>query len=195
MIGDFGGGGMLLAFGIVSGVLSARASGKGQVIDCAMVDGSALLMSMIRTFSAQGRWLDQRGVNFLDSGAHFYDTYETSDGKHVAIGCIEPQFYAEFRRRTGLAAEWCDIFESADACFAPVLSLTEAPMHPHNLSRGTFLDIDGVVQPAPAPRFTTTPAAPPRMPREAGADGDALLTERGYTQSEIDALRESGVLC
>lgn len=194
LVGDFGGGGMMLAFGMVCALLEAQRSGKGQVIDCAMVDGAAALMSMIWGFRAMGRWADQRGVNLLDTGAHFYDTYETSDGRHVAIGSIEPQFYAELRRLAGLEddsrfdaqmdprawpelkkaladvfltrslQEWTDLMEGTDVCFAPVLSMEEAPGHPHNDQRGTFVHIDGVIQPAPAPRFSRTRADTPRKP-------------------------------
>jgi len=192
-VGDFGGGGMLLAFGMLAGILSAQRSGKGQVIDCAMLDGAALLAGMIWSFRAMGAWRDERGVNLLDSGAPFYDSYETSDHGFIAIGALEPQFFALFLERTGLAgdpdfaaqndvrtwpaqrlrltamfksrtrAEWCAMLEMTDACFAPVLSMADAPAHPHNLARGTFLTADGVLQPAPAPRFSATPAVTPRM--------------------------------
>ncbi|MBS0503442.1 MAG: CoA transferase [Proteobacteria bacterium] len=192
LVGDFGGGGMLLAFGMVSAILSARTTGKGQVIDCAMTDGAALLMSMIWGFRAQGLWRDERGVNMLDTGAHFYDTYECADGKYVSVGAIEPQFYAELRRLAGLADdpdfeaqmnpaawgalkaklaavfqtktrdEWCEIVGMTDVCFAPVLSLEEAPRHPHNSTRGTFAEIGGVMQPMPAPRYSDTPLPAPR---------------------------------
>lgn len=197
MVGDFGGGGMLLAFGMVSALLHARISGEGQVIDCAMTDGAALLMSMIWGFRATAGWKDERGVNLLDTGAHFYDTYETADGKFVSIGAIEPQFYAELRRIAGLADDpefdrqmdeaawpglkekltalfgtktrdqWCSLMEGTDICFAPVLSMAEAPDHPHNAERGTFITLDGVIQPAPAPRYSRTPAGTPRRPGEA----------------------------
>lgn len=193
-VGDFGGGGMMMAFGMVSGILSARQTGKGQTIDCAMTDGSALLSAMTYTFLANGQWQDERGVNLLDTGAHFYDTYETADGKYISIGSIEPQFYAELRRCAGLEDdkdfdaqmdprqwgplkdkltalfltksrdEWCALMEHKDVCFAPVLSLTEAPNHPHNMARETYITVDDVVQPAPAPRFSGTPAATPKMP-------------------------------
>ncbi|MEO1044274.1 MAG: CaiB/BaiF CoA-transferase family protein [Pseudomonadota bacterium] len=192
-VGDFGGGGMMMAFGMVAGILSARQTGKGQVIDCAMTDGSAILSAMTYTFLANGQWRDERGVNLLDTGAHFYDSYETADGKYVSIGAIEAQFYAELRARAGLAEdadfdpqmnpaewpklkeklatifksktrdEWCELLEHSDACFAPVLSLTEAPDHPHNAARQTYIAVDGMVQPAPAPRFSETPAPKPRM--------------------------------
>lgn len=192
-VGDFGGGGMMLAFGIVSAVLHARSGGVGQVVDCAMVDGAAILSAMTYTFLANGQWQDERGVNLLDSGAHFYDTYETKDGKWVSLGSIEPQFYALLLEKTGLGAdpdfaqqmdqlrweelkrrmadvmltktrdEWCAIMDGTDICFAPVLSLTEAPKHPHVAARGTFVEDAGIVQPAPAPRFSATPADPVKM--------------------------------
>ena len=192
-VGDFGGGGMMLAFGIVSAILHARSGGVGQVVDCAMVDGAAILSAMTYTFLANGQWQDERGVNLLDSGAHFYDTYETKDGKWVSLGSIEPQFYALLLQKTGLDAdpdfaqqmdqsrwdelkarmaevmltktrdEWCTIMDGTDICFAPVLSLREAPQHPHMAMRGTFVEDAGIVQPAPAPRFSATPADPVNM--------------------------------
>jgi alpha-methylacyl-CoA racemase len=191
-VGDFGGGGMFMAFGMLAGILSARTTGKGQVIDCAMTDGAAVLSAMTYTFLANGRWRDERGVNLLDTGAHFYDTYGCADGKYISIGSIEPQFYALLREKAELTDaafdaqmdprqwaplkerltslfltktrdEWCAIMEHTDICFAPVLSLTEAPEHPHNKQRGTFLEVDGILQPAPAPRFSETPAPPVRM--------------------------------
>lgn len=194
LIGDFGGGGMLLAFGVLAGILSARTTGKGQVIDAAMVDGAALLSAMTYTMLGNGLWQDRRGVNVLDGGAPWYDTYETADGKFVAIGPLEPQFYALLLDRLGLTGdplfvqnldrstwpqakarlreifrartrdEWCVLLEDTDACFAPVLSLAEAPLHPHNRERGTFVEADGLIQPAPAPRFLGTPAPPVRLP-------------------------------
>lgn len=192
MVGDFGGGGMMLAFGMVSALLHARQSGQGQVIDCAMTDGSALLMSMIWSMRAVGAWRDERGVNLLDTGAHFYDSYETRDGKFIALGSIEPQFYALLREKAGLTGsewddpmdqtrwpdlkkrlaaiiatrtrdQWCEALDNSDACFAPVLSMSEAPLHPHNAARGTFIEVDGVTQPAPAPRFSATPGDAPTM--------------------------------
>jgi len=185
-VGDFGGGGMLLAFAMSAGLLQARISGQGSVIDCAMTEGAALLMSMVWGFRSTLGWRDERGVNILDTGAHFYDTYETADGKHVAIGAIEPQFYAQLRAVIGLDSdpdfdtqmhpaawpalkdrlaavfrtktreEWCTLMEGTDICFAPVLSMAEAPAHPHNIARGAFIERDGVVQPAPAPRFSAS---------------------------------------
>ena len=193
MVGDFGGGGMMLAFGMVSALLHAQKTGQGQVIDTAMTDGAAVLMSMIWGFRANGIWSDDRGTNLLDTGAHFYDTYATSDGKWLSIGSIEPQFYAELRRLAGLADdkdfdaqmdraawgplkdkltalfmtksrdEWCALMEMTDVCFAPVLSMAEAPAHPHNAARGTFIEVGGVVQPAPAPRYSVTATDTPRM--------------------------------
>jgi alpha-methylacyl-CoA racemase len=195
LVGDYGGGGMLLAFGVLAGILSARTTGKGQVIDAAMVDGAAVLSAMTYTMFATGMWRDERGVNVLDGGAPFYDTYETADGKFVSIGSIEPQFYAILLEKLGLTGdpafaqdadaatwplmkerlraifksrtreEWCAIMEDTDICFAPVLSLAEAPHHPHNVARGTFVEEGGIFQPAPAPRFLGTPAPPIRMPK------------------------------
>ena len=192
-VGDFGGGGMMLAFGVVAAVLHARSGGSGQVVDCAMVDGAAILSAMTYTFLGNGQWKDERGVNLLDSGTHFYDTYETSDGKWISLGSIEPQFYALLMEKTGLAGdpdfaqqmnpakwddlkdrmtaliltktrdEWCAIMDGTDICFAPVLSLKEAPQHPHNVARGTFVEDAGMVQPAPAPRFSATPAPAVRL--------------------------------
>lgn len=193
MVGDFGGGGMMLAFGMVSALLHAQKTGEGQVIDTAMTDGAAVLMSMIWGFRANGIWSDDRGTNLLDTGAHMYDTYETSDGKWISIGSLEPQFYAELRRLAGLVEdkdfdaqmdrgqwgplkakltalfltktrdEWCGLMEMTDVCFAPVLSMAEAPTHPHNAARGTFIEVGGVMQPAPAPRYSLTATDTPRM--------------------------------
>ena len=223
MVGDFGGGAMMLAFGMVSALLHARTTGRGQVIDCAMTDGAALLMSMIWSFHGQGLWRDARGVNLLDGGAHFYETYACADGKYVSIGAIEPQFYAVLREKAGLAAdaefdrqmdprcwpalkdrlaavfasrtrdEWCAILEHTDACFAPVLSLAEAPAHPHNVARGTFTEAGGVVQPMPAPRYSATPTAAPRM-ADGHTDTDALLDGLGYTADKIIALKGDGIV-
>lgn len=213
LIGDFGGGGMMLAFGIVCALLEARASGRGQVIDAAMTDGSAALMAIIYGLKALGTWSNDRGANMLDGGAHFYGAYECADGKYVSIGSIEPQFYALLMEKSGfvddrpqgymdksrwpelkekLAAvirtrtrdEWCSLMEGTDICFAPVLDLDEAPRHPHNVSRGTFVEIDGVVQPAPAPRFSRTePAICESMRPPAG-----LLRDWGFSEEEIAAL-------
>jgi alpha-methylacyl-CoA racemase len=184
LVGDFGGGAMMLAFGMVSGLLAVKNGAPGQVIDCAMTDGSSLLMAMMWGFRASGMWADARGTNLLDTGAPFYDTYETADGGYVAIGSIEPQFYALLREKLEIASdplfdaqfdraqwpaqkdrlatifksktrdEWCALMEGSDVCFAPVLSMAEALEHPHNVARGTFVERDGVMQPAPAPRFS-----------------------------------------
>ncbi|PZO91145.1 MAG: carnitine dehydratase [Sphingomonas sanxanigenens] len=192
-VGDFGGGGMMMAFGILAGVISARTTGKGQVVDCAMIDGAALIHAMPWSFLAQGRWVDRRGVNLLDTGAPCYDVYETADGKYVSIGSLEPQFFALLKEKAGIGDdpdfaanfdprgwaaqrprlealfrsktrdEWCAIMEGTDICFAPVLSMAEAPAHPHNAARETFVEAGGVIQPAPAPRFSGTPAPSPRM--------------------------------
>ncbi|VWX59631.1 CaiB/BaiF CoA transferase family protein [Sphingorhabdus sp. 109] len=194
MVGDFGGGGMMLAFGMVSALLHAKTGGTGQVVDCAMTDGSAALMAMIFDFHNIGQWQDERGVNLLDTGAHFYDTYETADAKYISIGSIEPQFYAELRQVAGIADDsdfdaqmnpkqwpmlkekltdlfktktrdqWCELMEGTDICFAPVLSLAEAKEHPHNIEREAFVDVGGLKQPAPAPRYSVTVSDPPRRP-------------------------------
>ena len=204
LIGDFGGGGMMLAFGMVSALLAVRNGAPGQVIDCAMTDGSALLMAMMWGFRADGTWRDERGVNLLDTGAPFYDTYETADGKFVAIGSIEPQFHALLREALGIAAdplfdtqmdpaawpaqkerlaaifrtktrdEWCALMETTDICFAPVLGFDEVAAHPHNAARDTFLSVGGVMQPAPAPRYSRTPTAQPSPPAAPGSDQHLL---------------------
>jgi alpha-methylacyl-CoA racemase len=173
-VGDFGGGGMLLAFGMLAGLLSARRTGKGQVIDCAMVDGAALISALTWSLRAGGMWRDERGTNLLDTGRPYYDVYQCADGKWVAIGALEPQFFAVLKDklrlasgqhdpalrteltalfRTGDRDHWCALLEGTDACFASILSLAEAPHHPHNAARGTFVTVGGVIQPAPAPRF------------------------------------------
>lgn len=223
LVGDFGGGGMLLAFGMVCGMLEAARSGQGQVIDAAMIDGTAALMAMFYSMTASGMWKDERGVNLLDSGAHFYNTYETSDGKYVSIGSIEPQFYAELLQRAELDSEifgvqldrgrwpsqtdtlaqifkqktrdeWCRIMEGTDICFAPVLSIAEAPNHPHNLARGTFETHNGLVQPAPAPRFSRTRAEIRNQARLPGEDTLNILQDFGFSDQDIGQLRETGVI-
>ncbi|MBY4636709.1 CoA transferase [Sphingopyxis sp. XHP0097] len=221
-VGDFGGGGMMLAFGMVSALLHAAITGEGQVIDCAMTDGSALLAGMTWGFKAMGRLKDEAGVNMLDGGAHFYDTYRCSDGKFISIGSIEPQFYALLREKTGLSAdpafdaqldpsqwgplkekltalfatrtrdEWCKLMETTDVCFAPVLSLEEAPQHPHNVARQSFVTVGGATQPAPAPRYSATTNDTPRQAPTVGADTDEVLASLGYDPTRIAALRESG---
>jgi alpha-methylacyl-CoA racemase len=219
LVGDFGGGGMLLAFGIVTALFERSRSGRGQVVDAAMVDGAALLMTMMHGFRHTGFWRDERGTNLLDTGSHFYDTYETADGKYVSIGSIEPQFYQELLRLTGLEGEdlprqmdrsawgplakrlteifksktrdeWCEIMEGTDVCFAPVLSMGEAYEHPHNLARGTFVEVAGKLQPGPAPRFSRTPAEISRPPSHAGQHTDETLAEWGFPAEEIARLRD-----
>jgi alpha-methylacyl-CoA racemase len=223
LVGDFGGGGMLLAYGMVCALLEAQKSGKGQVVDAAMVDGAASLMAMFFTMAAVDRFSDQRGTNMLDGGAHFYDTYETSDGKAICIGSIEPQFYALLVEKAELdperfapqmdssqwpalkeeligifksktQAEWCEIMEGTDVCFAPVLSILEAPEHPHNKARNTFVEVDGVVQPAPSPRFSRTVPEISHAANPPGADTEAVLTDCGFSQDEVAALKEAGAI-
>jgi alpha-methylacyl-CoA racemase len=223
LVGDFGGGGLLLAFGLVAALLEAQRSGQGQVIDAAMVDGAASLMTMTHSFRAMGIWNDERGTNMLDTGAHFYDVYETADGKYVSIGSIEPQFYAELLRLTGLEGEelpwqqdraawpamkerlaaifrsksrdeWCALMEGSDVCFAPVLAIPEAIEHPHNVHRGTFVEVAGITQPGPAPRFSRTPGAIRRPPAHAGQHTDEVLTEAGFDADRVAKLREAGAI-
>lgn len=223
LVGDFGGGGMLLALGVLAGIVGARAGGEGQVVDAAMIDGSALLMASHHGFLADGWWVPRRESNLLDGAAPFYTTYRTSDGEHVAVGALEPQFFSALLEgldlspddvgpqndREGWAAmreklaerfatrtrdEWAEHFAGTDACVAPVLSMTEARSHPHNAARGTFVDVDGVSQPAPAPRFSRTPTEVDRGPSAPGADTDAVLSAAGLNAREISRLRASGAI-
>jgi alpha-methylacyl-CoA racemase len=223
LIGDFGGGALYLALGVACGLLEAQRSGKGQVVDAAMVDGAASLMSIFFALHAAGSFTMKRGENVLDSGAFFYDVYECADGKYVSLASIEEKFLAEFlermeidpkempakmdrkrwpeakaklaqRFKTRTREEWCRLLEGTDACFAPVLTLEEAPRHPHNIARGTFIEVDGIVQPAPAPRFSRTPAGKPTPPEAPGARGNASLKEWGFAAAEIEALTRSGTL-
>ncbi len=224
LIGDFGGGGMLLAFGVATALVEAQRSGQGQVVDAAMVDGAAVLMTMIHAFRAMGIWEDTRGNNLLDTGAYYYEVYETKDHKFVSIGSLERQFYAVLLEKLGLTDdesmphpqdkaqwpamkerfteifltktrdEWCEIFEGSDACFAPVLSMTEAPQHPHNQHRGTFVERNGVVQPAPAPRFSRTAAEIQRPPAFPGQHTDEVLGDWGFDADAIAKLRASGAI-
>ena len=224
LIGDFGGGGMLLAFGMVAALLEAARSGEGQVVDAAMVDGAATLMTMIHGFHRHGLWNDERGANMLDTGAPFYEVYETADGQWMAVGGIESQFYAELIRGLGLEGdpslpaqmarddwptlrarftevfktrtrdEWAAVFDGTDACVVPVLSPWEAPDHPHNVARSTFVEVEGAVQPAPAPRFSRTPSAISSPPSPPGADTVSGLVEWGVSESDVAKLRESGAL-
>jgi alpha-methylacyl-CoA racemase len=217
LVGDFGGGGMLLALGIVCALLEARTSGRGQVVDAAMVEGSALLATMFAGMRAAGQWNDARGANFLDSGAPWYDCYATRDGRYVAIGAIEPKFYARLIERLGLDAaalpqqydragwpvlrerfaaafatrtrdEWCALLEGEDVCFAPVLEFGEAPGHAHALARGSYVEVGGIVQPAPAPRFSRTPGGVRGAPPERGEAGRAALADWGFAPPEVERL-------
>ncbi|MYD42480.1 MAG: CoA transferase [Gammaproteobacteria bacterium] len=222
LVGDFGGGGMLLAFGLVCGMLEAQKSGKGQVVDAAMVDGAASLMAAFFGMRDRG-FVPERGSNMLDGGAHFYGTYETKDGKHICVGSIEPQFYklliehsgvneTEFEaqldrggwneKRDVLTAifltktrdEWCEIMEGTDICFAPVLSIWEAPEHPHNKARQSFVELDGITQPAPAPRFSRSQAEVSHAARAPGQDTQEVLSDYGFSDADIAALQEAAVV-
>ena len=223
MVGDFGGGGMLLAYGVVCALLESQRSGKGQVVDAAMVDGSAVLMSMFWAFKQIGMFDENaRGTNLLDTGAHFYDVFECADGEWVSIGSIEPQFYALLLEKTGLSgdaelagqmertkwpqlkeklaavfrtktrAEWNRIMEGTDVCYAPVLRMSEAALHPHNVARKTFIEVGGIMQPAPAPRYSRTSTAAPTPPAHAGAHTREVLADWGLGAQHIDALIASG---
>lgn len=224
LVGDFGGGALYLAFGMVCAMLEARSSGNGQVVDAAMVDGASSLMTLMYGMHAAGLWTDDRGSNRLDSGTPWYDVYQTSDGKWISVGCNEPQFYealldrleadraalpADRHDRTGWPAiracftqkfrektrdEWCEIMKGAEVCFAPVLSMAEAPHHPHLKARGTFVELDGIMQPAPAPRFSRTQ---PEIRHSAGSTGqqaDDALGDWGFSPAEVAALRACGAL-
>ena len=217
LVGDFGGGGLFLAFGVTCALLERQRSGKGQVVDAAMVDGAASLMTVFHGAQQSGWWTETRGTNMLDSGSHFYDAYETSDGKFVSIGAIEPQFYAELLKLIGVdpdslppqldrihwprakealtrvfktksREEWCAILEGSDACFAPVLSISEARQHPHNQARELFVKVDGVIQPRPAPRFSRTDSEIQRPPARVGEHTEEALRDWGFSDAEIAAL-------
>jgi alpha-methylacyl-CoA racemase len=223
LVGDFGGGGMLLAFGMVCALLARERSGKGQIVDAAMVDGAAYLMALVYGLYAQGAWADERGVNMLDGGAPWYDVYRTKDGKWLAVGAIERRFYAQFVERLGLINtdlpgqherakwpelrrrlaevissrtrdEWEQVFAGSDACVAPVLSLGEVAHHPHNRARATFITRDGVLQPAPAPRFSDAKCDVTMSPRPPGADTESVLVNWGFSTQEIETLKASGVV-
>jgi alpha-methylacyl-CoA racemase len=223
LVGDFGGGGMLLALGILAALLERTQSGRGQVVDAAMVDGSALLTAFLYGLRATGAWHDQRGVNMLDGGAPFYDTYDTADGGYVAVGAIEPQFYAALLAGLGLADadlpgqwdrprwpelreriaavfatrsrdEWAQAFAGTDACVSPVLSMAEAPQSEAAAARGTFIELDGVIQPAPAPRFGRSSVGRPTPPPRPGADTDTVLAELGLDAGQVASLRDAGVV-
>jgi alpha-methylacyl-CoA racemase len=223
LVGDFGGGGLYLAMGMIAALFEAERSGKGQVVDCAMTDGAASLMNILYGLKAGGLWTDERGTNLLDGGAHFYDTYETADGKYIALGSIEPQFYAELRRLAGLAeavydpqmdrsvwpdlkrriaavikaktrAEWCSLMDGTDVCFAPVLTMEEAPQYPHNKARQTFVEVAGVVQPNVAPRFSGTPSEIQGPPPAVGAHTTEALADWGFSSKEIGGLKDAGAI-
>ena len=223
LVGDYAGGSLFLVTGILAGLLEARQSGKGQVIDAAITDGSASLMSVFHGWKDIGFWNRERHANLLDGAAYHYDVYETADGKFVSIGALEPQFYALLVEKAGLdkdlfgkqagpdqwpalkeqlavvfkqrsRQEWCELLEGTDACFAPVLDFTEAPGHPHNHARGTYVTIGGVDQPAPAPRFSRSACELPGEPRAEGADTEAVLRESGFSDADIAQLRDSGAL-
>jgi alpha-methylacyl-CoA racemase len=223
LVGDFGGGGMVMAFGMMCGVFETQRSGRGQVIDAAMVDGASLMMSMFWGMRDLGAWSDRAGTNVLDSGAHYYNVYETSDARHIAVGAIEPQFYAELIRGLGFAADelppqndksqwpamkekfarrvreksfddWLAIFDGTDACVAPVRRFEDALTDPHNVARNAFVRVDGIVQPAPVPRFSRTAATIARGADVPGAGTDEALTAWGFSSAEIDALRADGTV-
>ncbi len=221
LVGDFGGGALYLAFGLAAGLFEAQRSGKGQVVDAAMTDGAASLMAMFYGMKASGAWTDTKGENLLDGGAHFYDAYETSDGKWISLGSIEPQFYALLREKAGLndpafdaqmdkAAwpdlkeklanvlrsktrdEWCEIMEGTDVCFAPILSIEEAKDHPHNKDRETIVEIDGVAQPNVAPRFSRTKSEIQGPAPEVGAHNESALKDWGLSESDVETVKAAG---
>lgn len=223
LVGDFGGGGLMLAYGMVCALLEARTSGQGQVVDAAMVDGAATLMASSYAANQVGFWSDERGTNVLDSGAHFYEVYETADGKYITIASVEPQFYAALMEKLGdkiegmdnqwdmgnwpafkeqlevifkqrTRDEWDNFFEGADICYAPVLSMAEVRHHPHHRARGTYLDDGEIWQPAPAPRFSRTPGEVQRPPAEIGAHSNEILAEFGFARGDIDTLLQSGAV-
>ena len=223
LIGDFGGGGMLLALGLLAALLESKESKKGQVVDAAMTDGSALLMTMIYSMYSSGMWKTSMGSNLLDGGSHFYDTYECKDGKFISLGSIEPQFYALLCQIAELDEsifgkqmsrdswpeqkeaikkiildktrdEWCELMEGTDVCFAPVLDMSEAPKHPHNIERKTFIDLEGVTQPAPAPRFSRTEPEVVSSPSIVGEHTDEVLTSIGFSDEDINTLKTSGAV-
>lgn len=224
LVGDMGGGGMLLVNGVLAALLEAANSGKGQVIDVAMVDGAAQLMWMFHGFESLGLWdASRREANMLDGGAHFYDTYECADGEYISLGSIEPQFYALLKQLAGLSEDefgdqnnrdqwplmkqklteifkqknrdqWCELMEGTDVCFAPVLPFTEAPLHSANIARKTYVDVDGVTQPAPAPRFSRTPSEVAHGVHGLGEDTDSVLSAMGFGEQEIAELKDSGAI-
>jgi alpha-methylacyl-CoA racemase len=223
LIGDFGGGAMMLAFGLVCALLEAKSSGQGQTIDAAIVDGTAILSALIYSFKAAGQWTNSRAGNLLDGGAPFYSSYACADGNCIALGALEPQFYGTLCKLLGLSEfdlprrddsrywpemkirfeelfrtrtrdQWCELLEGTDACFAPVLNWDEAPRHPHNEARNVFVEVDGVIQPAPAPRFSRTPAAVQGGASRDGEDSEAILADWGYNADEIEGLRVAEII-
>jgi alpha-methylacyl-CoA racemase len=223
LVGDFGGGGVYLALGVLAALLEAQKSGEGQVVDAAMIDGAASLMTAVYGMHAAGIFNDNRGTNIVDGGAHFYDTYETSDGRYISIASIETKFYDELLELTGFEDsgreghadreqwpacsekmvalfktktrdEWCEVLEGSDVCFAPVLNMSEAPRHRHNAARDTFVESDGVMQPAPAPRFSRTPSSIQKPASAPGADSEAVLQDWGYSAEQIRAWKRAGVI-
>jgi alpha-methylacyl-CoA racemase len=223
LVGDFGGGGLYLAMGVLAGIIRAKASGEGQVIDCSMVEGAASLMTSMYGALASGAWVEERGRNRTDGGSHFYHVYETKDGEFITVGSIEPQFYSLLLTHTELEgvdlpeqsdrtqwpamqqrfaalfkqktrAEWVAIMQQTDICFAPVLRMSEATGHEHNRQRESFVEIDGIAQPAPAPRFSGTPTSVQSPPARAGENTDEVLRDWGFSASEIAALHQSGAV-
>ncbi len=223
LVGDYGGGGMFLALGVVAALFEAQRSGQGQVVDAAITDGAAVLMAAMYGFQSKGFWQDERASNFLDGSAHFYGTYACADGRYLSIGAIEPQFYALLLEKCGVIDphfarqweksewpilkdklnalflrksrdEWVNLLEGTDACMAPVLNMAEAPVHPHNRARNTFVEQDGIMQPSPAPRFDRTPSELPSIAPKIGADTRNLLRSVGNNDSDIDALILAGVV-
>jgi len=224
LVGDFGGGALYLAMGVLAAIIEAKSSGKGQIVDCAMTDGSASLMSMFYGMKSMGGWSEERGTNAIDTGSHYYNVYETADGKYISIGSIEPKFYQEMLEKAGLVDDdtlsdqqdrgnwpdmkarfseifktksrdqWCEIMEGSDACFAPVLNMQESIDHPHNIARETFVEVGGVVQPAPAPRFSVTPSEISKPPSAPGEDTDRVLKDWGFNEEEVASLQGNNVV-
>ena len=223
LVGDYGGGALYLAFGLLAGIMHARKTGQGQVIDTAMSDGSISLMSMFYGQHAAGLWQNSRGTNIIDGGAHFYNVYQCADGKWLSLGAIEPKFYAQLLEKAGLTDkafelqhdhgswpelkhklaqtiksktrdEWCQLLDGSDVCAAPVLDLEEAANHAHNQARGIFQQVNGVTQPGPVPRFSITPGQVQSGPAGKGEHNQSALADWGFSEAEIDSLRQSGAL-
>ena len=224
VVGDIGGGAMFMAVGLLAAVISARSTGRGQVVDAAITDGCALMATLIQGLRVQGLWADKRQANALDGGAHWYDCYQCADGEWISVGALEPQFYALLVAKLGPAAagleraqfdvanwpvhkarleelfrtrtrdEWCALLEGTDVCFAPVLTLAEAADHPHNRARGAWVEHGGLAQPAPAPRFSATPGGIGSGPAVAGANTREILEAAGYAAQEIEGLAAAGVV-